>query len=151
MNKKGCSGHQWAPLNKLKDFFLGKASWLTDNEVTRVISFKNIILQLAVSRHVVGGSLFLDFHPVGHWLQDAPWIVMSFGAQRLQPTTFLLFLTAGYFLYLYLWLDRNPKTTAPHYTFSTMPFLYSIYVPSHQTSLGASTKHPLLRSSYSWG
>lgn len=53
---------------QLKGISLGKASQLTDTEVTRVILFRNIILQLVVSMHIVVAASFLDFQQVGHWL-----------------------------------------------------------------------------------
>lgn len=116
--------------------------------MTRVISFKNIIQELVVSKHVLYGSLFSALYPVGHWLQDAQWIVMSFGAWGSQPITFLLFLMTSYYI-PYLWLNGNPETTSLHYhfTFSSILFLRSIYLPSHNDR-GPSTMYPLLRSAY---
>ena len=131
-------GMQWASMNsseQLKGFFLGKASWLTDNEVTRVISFKNIILQLAVSRHVVGGSLFLDFHPVGHWLQRCTMNSYEFWCTKGSANHFSPVFNCRLFLISLSLIGQEPQThsTTLYFQYHAFPVQYLLTITSDFT------------------
>lgn len=121
------------------------------------MSLGSIILQLVVSRHVVcvrvgGGAQPLFRLPTGgHWHQDPPSAVVSFGAQGVSQPFFSCFQlqVISYILYLIGW-EVKPTSWGYQFTLTSMCVLHSSQpTVTSRTLLGASTK-PLSLSSALW-